>query len=121
MGFGGQMHHRARPMLGEDARERRGVANIGLLEDMPRIVTRRAKRFQIAGIGQLVEIDDGFAGLGNKLANNRRSNKTGAAGDDKSHVFFRCCAVDGGSIQGWSLTSRESGDINAHRADLIQR
>ena len=80
-------------MRGEDAGERRAVANIGLFEDMARIVARIAQGFQVAGIGQLVEIDDGFAGFGDHLANHCRSDEAGAACYNKCHVVFRCYAV----------------------------
>jgi hypothetical protein len=93
MGFGRQMHHCARPVFGKNAGDRLPVADIRLLEDMARIVARVAQGFQIASIGQLVEIDDCLAGLGDQLANHCRSDEAGTACNDNCHVIFRCCAV----------------------------
>ena len=111
MGLGGQMHHPSRPVLGKNARERRGVEDIRLLEDMARVFARRAQGFQIAGIGQLVEIDDSLAGFGDILADHGRSYESGTAGDENCHVIFQCLAVNGGSIQGWGVRSRDSGGM----------
>jgi len=107
MGFGGQMHHRAWFMVGEYPRERGRIADIRLFKDVARLIARRAQRFQIAGIGELVDVDHGLVSLGNILANHCRSDKAGAACNDESHVISRCCAIE------WGINT--AGNVNVKR------
>ena len=58
MALGRQMHDRIGAVPLEDAAERAGVADIGLLEGIARIAGDRRQGLRIGGVGQLVEIDD---------------------------------------------------------------
>ena len=57
MRFGGQMDYAAGVIIDEQAVQRSAVADIGAAEDMVRMVRQIGQGFQIAGIGQLVDID----------------------------------------------------------------
>ena len=58
MGLGGEVHHRSRAELGEDPVQGSRGADIDLVELVARRVGDRGKRFEIAGISQLVEVRD---------------------------------------------------------------
>ena len=58
MAFRRKMKNCARLVLGKQAVERRAVADIRLGENVTRIVLDRRQRLAIAGIGQLVDVDD---------------------------------------------------------------
>ena len=73
MALGCQMHDRIGPVPLEDAAECAGVADIGLLEGIARIVGDRRQGLRIGGVGQLVEIDDRRVGLGDQNGGRARS------------------------------------------------
>ncbi len=58
MALGRQMHDHVDLMAGEQVGDGRSLANVGLHEAVVGIVLDLPERLEIAGIGQLVDIDD---------------------------------------------------------------
>ena len=60
------------------------VADISLNKDVPRIVTNRIERIEVAGIGELIKVDDTFdirTRIGQDLPNITAADESRAAGD----------------------------------------
>ncbi|CWP94541.1 Uncharacterised protein [Neisseria meningitidis] len=90
MAFRRQVHHGIRPVLREYAVEFGAVANIHLFKSIARIIGYLSQRFQIAGISQLIDIDDSVPGVSDNMTDNGRTDKARAAGNkDFSHKFQR--------------------------------
>ena len=87
MALGGEVEHRARLVLRQQLRHQRAVADVALHEDMARVALQRGQVFQVAGVGQLVEVDDGLVGLGQPVENEIAADEAGAAGDENGHRF----------------------------------
>ena len=87
MGLGGQVQHGGGAELGEDPRHGRGVPDIGPNEMVARAIGHRGHVGQVAGIAQVIEIDDRRLGLPDQAAHHRRSDEPGTAGheDGRSH------------------------------------
>ena len=77
--FRRQVHHCVRTVRFEDSRQRLPLDNVDLLEVVARIVGDRCQRFQVACIGELVDIHHFVVGVGNDMADHRRADKAGAA------------------------------------------
>lgn len=58
MAFGGEIDDGARLVRGQQIADQIAVADVAANEDMAVIAVQPLQRIQIAGIGQLVEIDD---------------------------------------------------------------
>ncbi|MNP12715.1 hypothetical protein D3C76_1049640 [compost metagenome] len=86
MGFGGQVHDR----MGLEARQcgtdRLAFGDIGLEELVARVAGCRCQGFEVAGVGQFVEVENLMLGVVQQMANERRANEAGSAGDQESHV-----------------------------------
>ena len=50
------------------------------------VALQRRQGFQIAGVGQLVEVDDGLVGLGQPVEDEVAADETGTAGDEDGHA-----------------------------------
>ena len=61
MRLGRKVDHRARLVLGQQAGDQGGVADIALHEDVARIALDAVQVVQIARVGELVEVDHGLA------------------------------------------------------------
>jgi hypothetical protein len=62
---------------------------------MPRIVFQRGQGLQITSVGELVQIDDGFIGVGHPVQDKIGSNETCATGNENGHVFsFQNCILE---------------------------
>ena len=83
MRFGGEIDDRGRLMLGKEALDERAIADVAVHEHVLGRVARRRERVEIAGVGQLVEIDDALAVLRERLEHEVRADETGAAGDEE--------------------------------------
>ncbi len=69
-------------VLGEQPGAQRAVADVALHEDVVRMAAHRSEGIEIAGVGQLVEIDHALAasdGLEHEVA----ADEAGAAGDEQ--------------------------------------
>ena len=85
MAFSGEVEHCARLVFGQQTGYQGAVANVAVHKEMPRVAIQRRKRFQIACVGQLVEVDDGLVGLGQPVKDKVCANEAGCAGDENSH------------------------------------
>ena len=81
VGFGGQMHHRTGPVLGEDAPQRGTVTDIDFLEGIAPIGLDVRERAWRRRVGELVDIDDLGVGLADEEADEGRADEARAAGD----------------------------------------
>ena len=61
MAFGCKVHHCVRLVLGKKQANQFRVAYVALYQDVVRIVIETCKVIWIAGIGELVQIDDALA------------------------------------------------------------
>jgi hypothetical protein len=80
MALGGKMHDRLRSVPAQQFRYERTVPDIPVREHMPRIIRYALQILDIAGIGQLIEIDDRVIGLGKPFQYEVRSDEPGPAG-----------------------------------------
>ncbi|MNQ93516.1 hypothetical protein D3C85_1089860 [compost metagenome] len=93
MGFGGQVHDGIGLEARKHGTDRGLIDDIGLDELIAGVGRDTSQRFQVAGIGEFVEIEHFMLGVLDQVTNQRRSDKTGAAGDKNTHVdlpFFQC-------------------------------
>ena len=82
MAFRGEMKHPIGVVIAEDCPHCLAVVEIDLNEDVPGIVEGFFKRFQVAGVGQGVEIDDLMRGGPNQSAHQRRADESRPSGDE---------------------------------------
>ena len=87
MTLGGKVDDGARAALGQQPRHQRGIADVALHKDMALIALQRLQVGQIAGVGELVEVQHGFVGLGQPVQNEVAANETRAPSNE-NHVFF---------------------------------
>jgi hypothetical protein len=73
----------------QETRHRRAVPDIALHKDMPRLRGETGEVFKIAGVGQLVEIDDGLAVRGQPVQDEIGADKTSASSDQNHSEIFR--------------------------------
>ena len=64
MAFGREMHDDVDVVFAKNSRHSGGVADVGLDEAIVRIILDLAQRGEIAGIGELVDIDHAMTGIG---------------------------------------------------------
>ena len=72
------MHDSLWLMLLKNALQFVSVADIHVLEDIAVALTDTSQRFEVAGIGELVDVDNTIVGAGNQVSNDRRANESGA-------------------------------------------
>ncbi len=80
VGFGREVDDGARLVLGQQAVDQRAVADVALHEDVVRIALERRQGLEVAGIGQLVEVDDGLVALREPVENEIGADEAGAPG-----------------------------------------
>ena len=85
MAFGSEVQDGPGLVLRQQAGDQPGVPNITLHKDMPRVAVQRCQRFQVAGIGQLVEVDDRLVGLSQPVEDKVGTDEAGSAGDKNRH------------------------------------
>ena len=81
MRLGGEVDDGPRLVRGQQAADQLLVADVALHEDMALVALQRPEVFPVAGIGQLVEIDDGLAACGQPVQDEVGADKAGAAGN----------------------------------------
>jgi hypothetical protein len=81
MTFRCEMQHRTRLVLFQQAGQQAAIGNISLHKNVARITLQAAQVFQIAGIGQFVQIDDDFIAQREPVQHKIAANKAGTAGD----------------------------------------
>ncbi len=65
--FGGEVHDGARLMFGQEAADKIVVADVALDEGVAHITVQAGEVLAVAGVGELVEVDDGLLGLGQRV------------------------------------------------------
>lgn len=70
MAFCSQMHHRIRLMLRKHGVQSGSIANIHLLKSITGAIADAVQAFQVARIGELVNVDDAVTGVVDDVANN---------------------------------------------------
>ena len=58
MAFCSKVENSPRPVAGEQAIEQQAVCNVTVDEQMARVMLQSRQRFKVAGIGELIEVDD---------------------------------------------------------------
>src|SRR5690606_40163619 len=77
-------------VAGKNPVQRSAITNVCLLEGVAWAICYLGKGFQIARVSEFVEINDAVLGGLNKVANKRRTNKTGSAGNQNFHREMLC-------------------------------
>ena len=88
MRLGGEVHDSTRLVLGEDFADKGAVADIASNKDVARAAIKRSEILWIAGVGELVEVDDGCGLNIDPVKNEVGPDKTGTAGDEDG-VFHK--------------------------------
>jgi hypothetical protein len=81
-----EIYDRSHAMFSQHARDQIEIANVRLDEYMALVVLYRTKVFEVPGVRQLVEIDNGFVALFEPVENEVRADKSGAASYEYRHV-----------------------------------
>ncbi|MNZ11442.1 hypothetical protein D3C78_283060 [compost metagenome] len=87
--LGGEVEHCTRAVLGQQALYQRAVTDITVHKNMLRVALQAGQALQVAGVGQLVQVDDGFAALAYPIQHEIRTNEAGAAGYQDCHRVER--------------------------------
>ena len=77
--FGGEIDDGARLVLGEQAADKVKVADVALDEGVARVTVQANEVLAVAGVGELVEGDDGLVGLSQPVEDEIAADETGAA------------------------------------------
>lgn len=85
MAFGGKVQHGAGAVLGEQGIYQGAVTQVALHEDMARIALQAREVFQVAGVGEFVEVDDRLVGLDQPVEHKIATNEAGTASDQNCH------------------------------------
>src|SRR5690606_25169563 len=80
--FGREVQDRARPVLGQQGGHALLVADVGLHEHMGRLLADRREVLEIAGVGELVDIDHRAEAGAKPVENEIGSDEAGAASDE---------------------------------------
>ena len=81
MRLGRQMHDRLRLEALNNCAHRRLINDISLNELVTGVRSDALQRFQIASVGQLVDVEHFVGGVFNQVTDQSRTNETGTAGD----------------------------------------
>jgi hypothetical protein len=79
------MHYCVRLMFAENTVKLIEVANIDVLEGVALTTTDLCKRFEVASVGEFVEVDHGINCAADNVANHSRADETGSASDENFH------------------------------------
>ena len=85
MAFGGQMHHGIRLVQGKHPIQLGAIADIHLLKRITLACRYIGQGFQIASIGEFIEIYNGILGITDDMAYNSRADKACATGHKNFH------------------------------------
>ncbi len=80
MALGGEIDDRPGAILPEQPRDQCALADVAVHEDMPGVAAQRVQVGEIAGVSELVEIDDRGADLADPVEHEIRADESGAAG-----------------------------------------
>jgi hypothetical protein len=99
MAFGGEVYDRPRFVLIEEFLKGTAVGDIALDESVPVIVRHTVEIVEIAGVSQLIEIQDGRRPFPHFLQDKVRSDKSCATSDENSILHARRTSEAGGTAQ----------------------
>src|SRR5690606_29076585 len=100
MGLGGQVHYRVRLVFTENAIQLGAVADIDLLKRVARAVAGFGQGFQVAGVGELVDVHHAIRRVANDVTDDRRADEAGAAGDEDFHGLGFAFSVSAEQVAG---------------------
>ena len=80
--LGGEVHHRARTVRGEEPVHERRVADVAAHEAVARVAAHRLEVAEVAGVGELVEVHHRLATRGEPVDDEVGADESGAAGDE---------------------------------------
>ncbi len=80
MRFGGKVHYGPRLVFGQQSIHQGAVTNVAMHKMMARILGKRLQVFQVARIGELVEVDDRLVMVGKPGVNEIAADESGASG-----------------------------------------
>ena len=83
MRFRCKIHDRRRTMFIQQFRHERFVANVAVDENVMGVIANTRQRIEIAGVGELVQIDDAITALAQQSEHEIAADEAGAAGDQK--------------------------------------
>lgn len=81
VGLGGKIDHSPHLVPLQQTQDQIVIADIAVHEHVASIVLQRSQIFRIAGVSQLVQIDDGFVAFRQPVQNEIAADKPGTAGD----------------------------------------
>ncbi len=87
MTFGSKVDHSAGLVLGQQTADQGGITDVALHQLVTRIALQGGQSFGVAGIGELVQVDDGFVTGRQPVEHEVGANKTSAAGHKKCHFI----------------------------------
>ena len=85
MALGGQVHHRIRPVRGEDLLHCRKIGDIGAHQNMPRVGARLLERILGRGVGHPIHIDDAMVGAADQVPHHGGTDEAASAGQKNPH------------------------------------
>jgi len=85
MGFGGQVHDGIRLEFQQRFTDTFAIGDIGLKELIAVAAVDFGQRLEIAGVGQLVQIEDAVPGVLDQMADQSRADESGSAGYENAH------------------------------------
>ncbi len=90
--FSGEIQHRIRLVLGQQAGYQRAVTDVTLHKHVVRVAVQAGQRLQVAGVGEHIEVDD-LDTAGDGLENEVTANESGAAGDKPCGHYVISCSM----------------------------
>ena len=109
MALGCEIDHCPWPVLRQQSGKQGGVADVALDEDMVRIPLQGRQVVHIAGVGELVQVDNGFVGCGEPVQYEVAADKASSASHKKGHgVVLSVTKKSGGIAKGWLIIHAET-------------
>ena len=96
MAFGRKVEHRARTVLRQQPIDQGPVADVALHEVVAGVALQAGQVLAVAGVGELVQVDDRLVRLRQPVEHEVAADETGTAGDKKGHVRAILCGVECG-------------------------
>ena len=90
MRFGRKVDDGTRLVLRQQAIDQGAVTDVALHEDMARVALQAGQVVQVAGIGELVEVDDALRVAGKPVEYEVGADETGASGDEDHGMNQKC-------------------------------
>lgn len=63
------------------------IAQVALHEDVARVALQAGKVFQVAGVGEFIEVEDRLIRLGQPVQHEVAADEAGTTGDENGHCF----------------------------------